>query len=419
MRDVLETFKKITFIPHCSFKTKKLREFLVAECQKAGAEVKVDEAGNILVTKGNPTICLQSHYDMVCVGDAPKIEVVEKDGYLMAKNSTLGADNGIGVAMMLELLKQKQNIELLFTNDEEVGLIGATNLNLPISSKYLLNLDSEEEGSICLGCAGGVDLFATIKTSLIPHQKQYSYEITTKNFKGGHSGVDIDKNIKNAIKELAYFLKKADCKIHSINGGEAGNAIPKSVKAIVMTNNKLKSNDFLEIKEIKKVDTILDKSDEVLDLLVSFPSGVRSYDKSLNLVQTSINLATIKTTQDKVKLEISPRAMSDEELENLMLESETHLRRFGFEVEFENRYPAWKPSIGEFAKKVQAISKKHFKNANFYAIHAGLECGVILKNSNLLEAVSIGPNIHNPHSIDEKVELESIKKVYEVVKELV
>ena len=186
-----------------------------------------------------------------------------------------------------------------------------------------------------------------------------------------------------------------------------------------MSDNNLQSSELLEVKEIEKVDTILDKSDEVLDLLVSFASGVRSYDKSLNLVQTSINLATIKTTQDKVKLEISPRAMSDEELENLMLESETHLRRFGFEVEFENRYPAWKPKIGEFAKKVQAISKKHFKNANFYAIHAGLECGVILKNSNLLEAVSIGPNIHNPHSIDEKVELESVKKVYEVVKELV
>jgi len=321
--------------------------------------------------------------------------------------------------MMIELLKQKDNLELLFTNDEEVGLIGATNLNLPISSTYLLNLDSEEEGSICLGCAGGVDLFATLKTSLVSHNEQNSYEITTKNFKGGHSGVDIDKNIKNAIKELAYFLKKSDSKIHSINGGEAGNAIPKTIKAVVMTDKKIKSNDFLEVKEIQNVDTILDKSDELLDLLVSFASGVRSYDKSLNLVQTSINLATIKTSKDSVELEISPRAMSDEELENLMLESKTHLKRFGFEVKFEHPYPAWKPSIGEFAKRVQKISKKHFSKADFYAIHAGLECGVILKNSNLLEAVSIGPNIHSPHSVEERVEIESIKKVYEVIKELI
>ncbi len=419
MKDVLETFKNLTSIPHCSFKTEKLKEFLVDECKKSGAKVSEDKAGNILATKGNPTICLQSHYDMVCVGDAPKIEIVEEDGYLKAKNSSLGADNGIGVAMMIELIKQKQNLELLFTNDEEVGLIGATNLNLPVNSTYLLNLDSEEEGSICLGCAGGVDLFATLNTTLTFHDKKQCYEITTKNFKGGHSGVDIDKNIKNAIKELAYFLKRCEYKIHSINGGEAGNAIPKTVKAVVLTDKELQSNDFLDIKEIEKIDTVLDKSDELLDLLVSFPSGVRSYDKSLNLVLTSINLATIKTENNKIEIEISPRAMSDEELENLNLESKTHLERYGFEVKFENPYPAWKPSIGEFAKRVQKISQKHFEKAEFYAIHAGLECGVILKNSNLKEAVSIGPNIFSPHSVDERVEIESVKRVYEVVKELI
>ncbi len=419
MKELLEIFKKITAIPHCSFKTERLKEFLKLECENAGAKVLEDKAGNILAKKGNPTICLQSHYDMVCVGYTTKIELLEDGGYIRAKNSSLGADNGIGVAMMLSLIKQKDNLELLFTNDEEVGLIGATNLNLPIKSIYLLNLDSEEEGSICLGCAGGVDLFATLKSSLVSYQKQNSYEINTKNFKGGHSGVDIDKNIKNAIKELAYFLKKYECKIHSINGGEAGNAIPKAVKAIVITDKKLSSTKFLEVKEIKSVDTILDKSDELLDLLLSFPSGVRSYDKSLNLVETSINLATIKTLDDSIKLEISPRAMSDIELEKLKLESKVHLQRFGFEVEFRHPYPAWKPTIGEFAKRVQKLSLKHFKNADFYAIHAGLECGVILKNSNLKEAVSIGPNIFSPHSIEERVEIESVKKVYEVVKELI
>ena len=380
----------------------------------------VDEVGNILASKGEPKICLQSHYDMVCVGEAPNIEIVEKDGYLEAKNSSLGADNGIGVAIGLEMLKIKENIEVLFTIDEEIGLIGATNLNLPIKSKYLLNLDSEEEGGICLGCAGGVDLFATIKTSQIKaHDNYKTYLLKTKNFKGGHSGVDIDKNIKNAIKELSYFIKRNDCKIHSIFGGEAGNAIPKNVEAVVLSKVELLGSEFIEVKEIDAKDSYLDRSDDIVNLLVSFPSGVRSYDKGLRLVQTSINLAVIREKDNLLELEISPRAMSDEDLDDLILESRIHLERFGFSVESKNRYPAWKPVIGEFAKEVLEVSKKYFSKSYFYAIHAGLECGVILKNSKIKEAVSIGPNIFSPHSIDERVEVESIKKVYEVVKEIV
>jgi len=420
MQNLLERFKTITSIPHCSRDCEKLREYIVLECKKSGAIVEVDEVGNILASRGNPKICLQSHYDMVCVGNAPKIEIVEKDGCLMGKNSSLGADNGIGVAMGLEMLKIKENIEVLFTIDEEIGLIGATNLNLPIKSKYLLNLDSEEEGGICLGCAGGIDIFASIKVSQIQTDSNYkTYSLKTKNFKGGHSGVDIDKNIKNAIKELSYFIKRNDCKIYSIFGGEAGNAIPKSVEAIVLSNKELEGNEFIEVKKVDAKKSYLDKSDDLLNLLVSFPSGVRSYDKGLSLVQTSINLATIKQKDNFLELEISPRAMSDDKLDDLILESKTHLEKFGFNVESKNRYPAWKPEIGEFAKEVLEVSKKHFRQSHFYAIHAGLECGVILKNSNIKEAVSIGPNIFFPHSIDERVEIESIKKVYEVVKEIV
>ena len=422
MQTLLQIFKQITTIPHCSYKTEKLKEFIIDKCKKVGCEIQIDESGNILATKGKPQICLQSHYDMVCVGEAPNIEIVEEDGKLRAKNSSLGADNGIGVAMMIHLLQTKDNLEALFTNDEEVGLIGANNLELPISAKYLLNLDSEEEGNICLGCAGGVDITATLEFDKVElHDDTIQlYELSTRGFIGGHSGVDIDKNIKNAIKEMSYYLKENDCKIISINGGEARNSIPKNVTALVVTQNELKENENIKIKKIAtKEKSILNISDKLVDFLVSFPSGVRNYDKSLNLVQSSINLATIKTLKGTVEITISPRAMSDEDMHKLILETKTHLKSFGFKVIESNPYPAWKPYIGEFAKRVQEVSEKYFNNPKFYAIHAGLECGVILSKYPHLEAVSIGPNIHFPHSSKEEVELESVEKVLKVVEKLI
>ncbi len=422
MQTLLQIFKQITTIPHCSYKTEKLKEFIIDECKNANCQVKTDSAGNILAIKGNPKICLQSHYDMVCVGDAPNITIVEEDGKLKAKNSSLGADNGIGVAIMIYLLQKRDNIEALFTNDEEVGLIGANNLELPINAKYLLNLDSEEEGNICLGCAGGVDITATLEFDKVELHNDILqlYELSTRGFIGGHSGVDIDKNIKNAIKEISYYLKENDCKIISINGGEARNSIPKNVTALVVTQNELKEDENIKIKKIAtKEKFILDISDELVDFLVSFPSGVRSYDKSLNLVQSSINLATIKTKKDSIEITISPRAMSNEDMHKLILETKTHLKYFEFEVTESNPYPAWKPHIGEFAKRVQEVSKKYFENPKFYAIHAGLECGVLLSKNPHLQAVSIGPNIHFPHSIREEIELESLEKVLKVVEELI
>ncbi len=420
MDTVLEIFKTISSIPHCSFKTQKLKKFIENSCKNSGATVQTDSAGNILATKGVPDICLQSHYDMVCVGKAPDIEFVYHDDKLTAKDSSLGADNGIGIAMMLYLLEKKDNLQALFTNDEEVGLIGANNLKLPITAKYLLNLDSEEEGNICLGCAGGVDILVSKEFKLTDSDNfSNCYELETVNFTGGHSGVDIDKNIKNAIKELSFFMKRNSCKTVSIDGGEAGNAIPKKVTAKVLTDKKLTNTEHIKVTKTDFPKKVLNISDELLDFLVTFPSGVRSYDKKLNLVQTSINLATIKTTPKTIEIEISPRAMSEDDMENLILETTTTLQKFEFDYKLENPYPSWKPYIGEFAKKVQNISKKYFKNSDFYAIHAGLECGVILSKNPHLEAVSIGPNIRYPHSTREEVELESIKKVLKVLEELI
>jgi len=420
MQEVLEIFKEITKIPHCSFKTQKLKDFIVQRAKEAGARVEVDEAGNILATKGEADICLQSHYDMVCVGKAPQIEIVEEEGFLKAKDSSLGADNGIGVAMMLYFLEKKDNLQALFTNDEEVGLIGANALLLPITAKYLLNLDSEEEGDICLGCAGGADITATKTFSYqkLDDPELKFYELQTVGFIGGHSGVDIDKDIKNAIKVMSYYLKRNSCDILSIQAGEAPNAIPKSVKVKVATKNILKSSDNIVVKECKVDKNKLSISDTLLDMLVSFPSGVRSYDRDLSLVRSSVNLAMVEMDDNTIKITITPRAMSDEEMEDLLLECRVLLESFGFEVSITNKYPAWKPYVGDFAKKIQQISKKYFENPKFYAIHAGLECGVILSKNPHLQAVSIGPNINYPHSTREEVEISSIKKVVNLLDDL-
>ncbi len=208
MREIIDIFKNISKIPHCSFKTDKFKDFLIKEGKNALANVSTDKFGNILFKKGSSKIALQAHYDMVCIGRAPDIEIIEEDGFLKAVDSSLGADNGIGVAMGLYFLKKYKNIEVLLTSDEEVGLIGAQNLELSLESKNLLNLDSEEEGDIFVGCAGGVDIFAKKEIEFEKIDKKYSFfKISIKNLPGGHSGVDIDKGIKNAIKELAYLLK--------------------------------------------------------------------------------------------------------------------------------------------------------------------------------------------------------------------
>ena len=156
--NTLDIFKKICTIPHCSHNTSKMRDFIEEFCLKEGCFVEIDTAGNILARKGYPKVCLQAHYDMVCIGKAPDIEVYEEDGFLKAKESSLGADNGIGVAIMLLTASKFDDIELLFTNDEEIGMLGARDIKLTLKSNKILNLDTEEEAKVYIGCAGGVDI---------------------------------------------------------------------------------------------------------------------------------------------------------------------------------------------------------------------------------------------------------------------
>lgn len=201
-----EIFEKITNLPHCSGDTSKLREYIKGVANECGYSVHVDRAGNVAAYGSNSDITLQSHYDMVCIGRAPEIEIVVEEGWMRAEESSLGADNGMGVAIMLWLMQQNAPADFLFTNDEEIGLVGAANLELKIRTPYLLNLDSEEVGKVYIGCAGGEDIYLKKGTEyFVPETAGERYMIHA-NAPGGHSGVNIAENIPNAITEICLSL---------------------------------------------------------------------------------------------------------------------------------------------------------------------------------------------------------------------
>ncbi len=387
LKEVLENFIKITKIPHCSGDTKELREFLSNYAKNLGYEVETDEAGNLVAGKKNPKICFQAHMDMVCVGDAPKIEVIEEEGYLKAKNSSLGADNGIGIAIMMYLMKKYDDLEFLFTNDEEIGLIGAKNLELEIKSKYLLNLDSEDDEVILIGCAGGVDV--KVKYPLKKEKTKGTLgKISVENLPGGHSGVDIDKHIPNAIIELLFKVEN----LAFIKGGERRNSIPVNAAALEV----FEGNDDVEIYD-----------GEYLKFLRKLPHGVLEYDFEFKLPSKSINFALI----EEENIVLSARANSNEKLEEV--KEYIKIKTLGCEVEFEDEYPAWESEKSDLALKLQKITGNKLE-----VIHAGLECGILKEKFPDVSMASYGPNIKNPHSIREKVEIKSIQKIIENIQKL-
>ena len=389
MKEVLEIFKKITKIPHCSGNTEELKSFIIEWIDKSGYRYKTDKAGNILAYKNDPVLALQSHYDMVCVGEAPNIEIIEENGWLRAKNSTLGADNGIGVAIMLDLMRKYDNLEFLFTNDEEIGLIGAFNLELDIKSRYLLNLDSEDE-NIYIGCAGGVDVkvkypLETIKT------KGFTASVKIEGLPGGHSGVDIDKEIPNAIVELIHKVKH----ISGLKGGERRNSIPVNAacKEVILSDKG---------EEVE----VFEKS--YLEFLKKLPHGVLEYDFEFQVVSKSVNFAMVEN-EDVI---LTLRANSNEKLYEL--KEYIKQKCAGAKIEFEGEYPAWKPEISELAKILKEIMNTEYK-----VIHAGLECAVLKNKIPDVSMASVGPVIENPHSVNERVKLDSVEKIYNSIVKLI
>lgn len=424
MNNIIEIFKEITSIPRCSGTHKPFINHMQNLSEKFGYLCLVDETNNILCKKqdSKAKLAFQSHYDIVCLSDNCVPQIVQNGDILSALDSTLGSDNGIGCAYMIALMSEGYDGEFLFTSDEEIGLIGANNLALPLNATYMLNLDSEEEGEICIGCAGGVDIFGTnFNKKIVPNIDNLDlYEISISKLQGGHSGVDIDKNIPNGIKLLAKTIKECNGKLLDINGGERINSIPVNVKAIIASSTPpTSSHENMIIEKINtKSEHLNIYDDKIIDFIYDFQNGVRAMNSELHVVQTSINLAIIKTQIDGIKIELSGRSMDNDDLKTLKNETIEMLKNYNFEVTTNGKYPAWKPDINEFTSKVLEIYKEFTPTASLEAIHAGLECAIFKDKYPHIKVASIGPTINFPHSKKEQTSIKSIENVYRIVKKI-
>ncbi len=418
MSSIIQHFKTITTIPHCSKKADKLFNYLTTFAQERGYDVEVDATKNILISRGTPKLCLQAHYDMVCMGDAPQIKTYEEDGWLKAENASLGADNGVAIAMMMQLMNEGAVLEFLITADEEIGLIGANALSFDLQASMLLNLDSEDEAEVYIGCAGGVDIITTKPYALLKDSRD-AYRVTVSGLSGGHSGVDIDKDIPNALKLLASYLKDKKVGIVSIEGGERRNSIPVQASAVIKSDLLLEGNDLVEVEAIESSDPILYGGDEIIDLMKGFSHGVQDMNEAFKIPERSINLAIVSTEDGLCQIQTSARAMSAKGLTQISGETLYFFESYGFDVEMVEKYPSWKPEVNEFTHEVSLCMEEVFGESKMMAIHAGLECGLLSEKYPAIKIASIGPTIRYPHSTREEVDIDSIDRTFEVLKKLV
>ena len=420
MSQIIEHFKKLTQIPHCSKEADLLLKFLVDFAKKRDYRVEVDKVKNIFIFKGKPLLCLQAHYDMVCMGKAPQIQTYIEDGWMKAKDASLGADNGVAIAMMMQLMDEDEELEFLLTSDEEIGLIGANEVAFNLQSRYMLNLDSEDEAEVYIGCAGGADITA-FKQDRYVEGKGTCYEIAVKGLVGGHSGVDIDKDIPSAIKVLGkYLIKNSVMQLASIYAGERRNSIPANAVAIVRSENVLEAEGEVSVRVLKESPKVLVEGEKIIQLIDTFKHGVHAMNDALGIPDVSINLAILNTDEKGgIKIETSARAMDIEALEALTKKTVEIFKSYGFTVQVEDKYPAWKPDVSEFTNLVSREMKSVFGKTKMMAIHAGLECGVIAEKYPAMKFASIGPTIRYPHSTREMVDLLSVEKTYEVVQSII
>ncbi len=420
MDSIMGHFDNITNMPHCSRKTKELREYIIDFATNQGYDVIKDKAKNILVTKGNPSLALQAHYDMVCIGEAPSIQTYIDSGWLKAKESSLGADNGIAIAMMLNLIEEGKEIEFIFTNDEEIGLVGAKGIEIDIKSKYMLNLDFEDEGELCIGCAGGADIHAVMHSGYASSNGD-TYEISIRDLPGGHSGVDIDKGIPSAIKLLAQTIKDNNIdQINTMKAGEQINSIPANAVAVVTSSFEPIVASDMQLRKIDANDKMLDKGNKLIEMIAGFTHGVVEDNLALSIPQKSLNLAKVYSDNEgNMHVDISVRAMDDDGLQQLVEQSVSYLEKFDFKCTVNDKYPAWRPEENRFTDIVKLAITEEFGSCKTVAIHAGLECGILKEQYPHIQFASIGPTIKYPHSTREMLKLDSVEPTYKAIEQIV
>ena len=454
-------FSDISSIPRESGNEEGIRNYLLSWAIEHGINAIKDEVGNVIMkvkaTPGYedyPSIALQGHMDMVCVKregsthDFTKdpIEVMTDGKNVWAKDTSLGADNGIAIALALDIFSDEKAehgpLEGIFTVNEEVGLTGAENVEAKyIDSRRLLNLDSEEEGIFYIGCAGGIEVEGERKCRWETAEGE-SVKIKVSGLLGGHSGGEIHKERANALKLLGRALNRIPgYKIASIKGGTRRNVIPSTAEAVItvadtsvaesIVNNLQKEieteykysdpNAQISIEKAETPEMVLTEnlSRKIGETLFVSPAGVRSWSMALKgVVETSDNMAIIEMDEKSVKITYSIRSSVETSKLNLAYEIQTILEGNGFTVRIGGGYPAWAPNPDStFTKEVkEAYIKIVGKEPVITAIHAGLECGTINDKIPGMDSLSIGPNLFDVHSVNEHVEVESAERVAAFVK---
>jgi len=410
-----DIFKQVCKIPHCSGHTMEMGTFIRRWAESYGYAVKSDKAGNIICYHDEATLTLQSHYDMLCLGETPNLELIEKMGKLSAKESTLGADSAVGVSLMLLAMKDKKPVDCLFTTDEEIGLIGVKALDLNIKTQHVLNLNAQEGETVYIACAGGVDLRGTLELQRLLVEGAKYYECSIDKLPGGHSGLDIDKNIPNANLEIVKLLNKSDIKLADISGGQARNTISKSAKALfIIEEGSHVPSQFKEAQNREHVHYYAD-TQNILSALVNMPHGVKKDNNIYNIPHYSVNFAQMKIEDNKLIVELSLRAMDGVGMIQLEEQTRSYLDNFGFKIREENAYPAWIIEKSEFAQRLSFSVEEVEGFVELKAVHAGLECAVLKRKAPKLEFASIGANITASHTTRESVDMSSVERLKEIV----
>ena len=460
-------FAEISRIPRPSRHEERIARYVLKTAEELGLSAQKDSCGNVVVRKpASPghemvrSVCLQSHLDMVCEKNADKvhdflhdpIELVRKGAFLTANGTTLGADNGVGVATNLAVMADRSLVhgplELLFTVEEEIGLTGALNLSPQLlESRTLLNLDSEEEGALYVGCAGGKDTFANWSLALESAPEGAApLVLSMKGLKGGHSGLEIDKGLGNAIKLLNRALlplAELGARLSTINGGNMRNAIPRECEALLFLPQENLDQARALVAELDRtfkaefstVDPDLVLSLELQDsappggsvlgqanqrrlcqAIAALPSGVQQMSADIpGLVEVSTNVSVVKTVPGKISLITSQRSSVASRLVEIVQTVEAIFELGGATVEISSGYPGWKPNLNSPILKVAKESYRalYGKDAEVKAIHAGLECGIIGERIPGMDMISFGPTMEGVHSPNEKVYLDSVGKFWD------
>lgn len=463
-KEVFKWFEQIDSIPRESGNEKQVSDFLVSFAKNRNLEVYQDNALNVIIkkpgTKGyekSPAVIIQGHMDMVCekAEDSKHdfkydpIKLIVEGDILRADNTTLGGDDGIAVAYGLALLDSKDiphpPLEILITTTEETGMNGAASVTDEyLSGKTLINIDSEEEGIFLVSCAGGLNTMTEFEIKK-ESSNGSALRINVSGLKGGHSGIEINKQRANAIKILGRILYeiKKECNITNINGGSKHNAISKNAETTIVSKDtdkikkaaeelykNIKEEYRIEDPDIKisfeKIETPKDMftkelTNDIIDFMITVPDGVQYVSKDIEgLVQTSLNIGILEEKDGKVIFTISIRSSLKSSLYEIASKIDVIGERSNAKVKRISEYPAWEYDP---TSKVREIAKNTYKSltgkdAKINAIHAGLECGLLKRALQDVDMISFGPNIYDAHTPKEHMSISSVERTWEFMKKL-